>query len=110
MKRPGSSDGKLCPNCGYDLVPDDVPRSLRAGRVIVADLLFWATVALFLTFVGSPRGEGELYAALGSIALVVWAVMRSRQRADRRELAERGRYRCMHCGMHFEGEALRSRR
>jgi predicted RNA-binding Zn-ribbon protein involved in translation (DUF1610 family) len=107
MERTGLSEGKRCPNCGNDLVPDEIPHSLRAGRVVVTDLLFWVMVALFLTFLGSPRGAGELYAALGSIALVVWAVMRSRQRADRRELAERGHYRCLNCGMHFEGEVLR---
>jgi hypothetical protein len=109
MERSGLSDGKHCPNCGHALVPEGVPHSLRAGRIVATDLLFWVTVALFLTFLASPRGAGELYAALGSIGLVVWTVMRSRQRADRREFAECGHYRCTHCGMHFEGEALRPR-
>jgi predicted RNA-binding Zn-ribbon protein involved in translation (DUF1610 family) len=109
MERPGLSGGKRCPNCGNDLVPDEAPRSLRASRIVATDLLFWVMVALFLTFLGSPRGEGELYAALGSIVLVVWAVMRSRQQADRRQFVEHGRYRCMQCGMRFDGDALRSR-
>lgn len=87
--------------------PDEAPQSLRTARVLTVDLLFWATVTLLITYLLSPRGSGELYAVLGAAGLVVWALLRSRQRADRLELAERGRYRCDQCGLHFEGGDLR---
>lgn len=100
-------EAKTCPHCEIVLQPDEVPRSLTAGRFIAADLLFWFTVALFLAFLWSPRAEGELYAFLGAVALVVWALLRSRQRADRINFSERGRYRCEQCGLQFEGDDLR---
>jgi len=98
---------RTCPNCGNPLRPHAVPRSLSRVRFLAADLLLWTTVALFLAFLWSPRAEGEVYAVLGAVALVVWALLRSRQHADRRDFAERGRYRCDHCNLEFVGEELR---
>ena len=103
----GTSDAKTCPSCGNALTPVAIPRSLSAIRILAVDLLLWATVTLFLAYLWSPRADGELYAALGSAGLVVWALLRSRQRADRLELAERGRYQCERCDLHFEGDELR---
>ena len=107
MERAGSPDAKTCPNCGNVLRPYRVPRSLTAGRFLVADLLLWVTVAFFLAYLWAPRADGELYAVLGAVALVVWALLRSRQRADRLDLAKHGRYRCEQCDLHFEGDDLR---
>lgn len=107
MARMAVPDERTCPNCGNALRPYAVPRSLTPSRFLAADLLLWATVALFLAFLWAPRGEGELYAVLGAVALVVWALLRSRQRADRREFAARGRYRCDQCDLDFAGEELR---
>lgn len=101
-----SLDDKTCPNCGNALQPREVPRSLTGRRFLAADLLLWATAALFLAFLWSPRAEGELYAALGAVTLVIWALLRSRQHADRSEFAERGRYRCDQCNLDFVGEEL----
>jgi len=98
---------KTCPHCGDVLRPQEVPHSLTAGRFLAADLLLWFSAALFLAFLWSPRGEGEIYAVLGAIALVVWALLRSRQRADRLEFAERGWYRCDQCDLQFQGDDLR---
>ncbi len=101
------SEAKICPNCESALQPVGVPRSLTAARVLAADLLLWVTVALFLAFLWSPRAAGELYAVLGAVTLVVWALLRSRQRADHANFAEHGRYACAQCGLHFEGDDLR---
>lgn len=103
----GTPDEKICPDCGSVLRPYGIPRSLTPFRVVAVDLLFWTTLALFLAYLLSPRGDGELYATLGAAGLVIWAILRSRQRADRLEFAERGRYRCAQCGLHFEGDNLR---
>lgn len=100
-------EAKTCPHCGDALQPQEVPRSLSAGRYLAANMLLWFTAALFLAFLWSPRAEGEIYAILGAVALVVWALLRSRQRADRLAFAERGRYRCDQCGLQFEGDDLR---
>jgi hypothetical protein len=107
QERVGMWDAKTCPNCEGPLRPSDVPRSLAAGRMLAVDLLLWATVALFLAFLWSPRADGEIYAALGAVALVVWALARSRQRADRLAFEEHGRYQCERCGLHYEGDELR---
>ena len=107
MTRMGIPEDKACPNCGNALRPLEVPRSLTGSRFLAADLLLWATVALFLAFLWSPRAEGEVYAVLGAVALVVWALLRSRQHADRRAFSERGCYRCDRCNLDFVGEALR---
>ena len=98
---------RSCPDCGGDLQPYGAPRSLSAARVLATDLLLWATAALILAFLWSPRGEGELYAILGTLALVVWTLMRTRQRADRLHFAAHGRYHCAQCDRHFEGDELR---
>jgi len=103
----GTPGEKICPDCGSVLRPHEFPRSLTGVRVLAVDLLFWATVALFLAYLSSPRADGELYAVLGACGLVAWASLRSRQRADRLEFAERGRYQCERCGQRFEGEDLR---
>lgn len=103
----GILDAKPCPNCGSALRPVAIPRSLTAVRLLAVDLLLWATVTLFLAYLWSPRADGELYAALGSAGLVVWALLRSRQRADSLELAEHGQYRCEQCDRYFEGGELR---
>lgn len=103
----GMPSDKTCPNCGKALRPCEVPRSLTGSRVLAADLLLWSAIALFLAFVWSPRAEGELYAVLGVAALVVWALLRSRQHADRREFAEHGRYRCDACHACFVSDELR---
>ena len=103
----GILDAKTCPSCGSALRPLAVPRSLTAIRLLVVDLLLWAVVTLFLAYLWSPRADGELYAALGSAGLVVWALLRSRQHADRLELAERGQYQCEQCDLYFEGDELR---
>lgn len=99
-------NAKTCPNCGQALRPYDVPRSLTPGRLVLAGLLLWGAVALFLAFLWAPRAAGELYAVLGAVALVAWALLRSRQRADRAEFAQHGRYRCVQCGAHFQGDDL----
>jgi hypothetical protein len=98
---------KTCPHCGDDLQALEVPRSLTAGRVLAADLLLWFTAALFLAFLWSPRADGEVYAALAAVALIVWALLRSRQRTDSLNFAERGKYRCEQCDLQFEGDDLR---
>lgn len=101
-------DDWTCPNCGSELRPEALPRSLTAGRLLTADLLLWVAIVLFLAFLWSPRAAGELYAVLGVLALVVWALLRSRQRVDRRDFEAHGRYRCDHCNSEFTGEDLRA--
>lgn len=101
------SDAKTCPHCGDVLQAHEVPRSLTAGRVLVADLLLWITAALILAFLWSPRGDGEVYAFLGTLALIVWALLRSRQRADSLEFSKHGKYRCEQCNLEFTGDELR---
>ena len=96
-----------CPDCGGELQPYDAPRSLSAARILATDLLLWATAALFLAFLWSPRADGELYAILAALALVVWTLMRTRQRADRQDFAAHGRYHCTQCDGRFEGDDLR---
>ena len=103
----GMPEAKTCPECGNILQLADVPRSLTAGRLLATDLLLWATVSLFLAFLWSPRADGEIYAALGAAALVVWALVRARQRSDLATLAERGRHACERCGLEFVGDDLR---
>ena len=103
----GIPEAKICPECGNVLQLRDVPRSLTAVRLLATDLLLWATVALFLAFLWSPRADGEIYAALGAAGLVVWALVRARQRADLVALAESGRHECERCGLQFEGDDLR---
>jgi hypothetical protein len=100
-------DAKTCPECGNVLQIREVPGSLTAVRLLATDLLLWATVALFLAFLWSPRADGEIYAALSAAALVVWALARARQRADLVVLAERGRHECERCGLQFVGDDLR---
>ncbi|NJN39774.1 MAG: hypothetical protein HC807_01410 [Gammaproteobacteria bacterium] len=107
--RIGMQVAKTCPHCGDVLQAQEVPRSLIAGRVLAADLLLWFTAALFLAFLWSPRAEGEGYAILGSVALIAWALLRSRQRADSLEFAVSGKYRCEQCDLQFEGDDLRER-
>jgi hypothetical protein len=103
----GMPEAKTCPECGNILQPGEVPRSLTPVRLLATDLLLWATVALFLAFLWSPRADGEIYAALGAAALVVWALLRARQRADLAVLAESGRHECARCGLQFVGDDLR---
>jgi len=98
---------KSCPDCGSDLQPYDTPRSLSAVCILATDLLLWATAALLLAFLWSPRADGELYAILAALTLVVWTLMRTRQRADHQDFAAHGRYRCTQCDQRFEGDDLR---
>lgn len=107
MEQADPHGAKSCPDCGADLQPYDAPRSLSAARVLATDLLLWAIAVFVLAFLWSPRGEGELYAVLAALALVVWTLMRTRQRADRLHFAAHGRYRCVQCDRHFEGDELR---
>ncbi|MGB8435422.1 MAG: hypothetical protein WCE38_14280 [Burkholderiales bacterium] len=100
-------EAKTCPECGNILQLGAVPRSLTAGRLLATDLLLWTTVSLFLAFLWSPRADGEIYAALGAVALVVWALVRARQRADLAALAASGQHSCERCGLRFVGDDLR---
>jgi len=107
MEQTSAPGVKSCPDCGGDLQPYGAPRSLTAARILATDLLLWATAVFFFAFLWTPRGEGELYAFLTVAALVVWTLMRTRQRADRLHFAAHGRYQCAQCGRHFEGDELR---
>ncbi len=100
-------EAKTCPECGNNLQAGEVPRSLTPVRLLATDLLLWATVSLFLAFLWSPRADGEIYAALGAVALVVWALLRARQRADLAQYVESGRRFCERCGLQFLGDELR---
>ena len=105
---PTSTPGaKSCPDCGGALQPYGAPRSLSAARILATDLLLWVTAVFFFAYLWSPRHEGELYAILAALTLVVWTLMRTRQRADRAHFATHGRYHCAQCGRHFEGDELR---
>jgi hypothetical protein len=84
-----------------------MPDPASAVRDVAAGLAFWAAVALVLAFLMSPRGEGEAYAALAAVAVVVWLFLRPLQRAAREASAERAQYRCEACHRRFEGDGLR---
>jgi hypothetical protein len=101
------ANAKGCPSCGNGLRRTDMPDFATVARHVAVDLLLWAAVALVLAFLGSPRGEGELYAVLAIIAVVVWLRLRPLQRAARQAFAERAQYHCETCNRRFEGEGLR---
>ncbi len=98
---------KACPSCGNVLRRTDMPDFATVARYVAVELLLWTAVALVLAFLGSPRGEGELYAVLATMTLVVWLFLRPLQRAARQAFAERAQYRCETCNRRFEGEGLR---
>lgn len=84
-----------------------MPDHATVARYVAVELVFWGAVALVLAFLGSPRGEGDLYAVLAIIAIVVWLRLRPLQRAARQAFAERAQYHCEACNRRFEGEGLR---
>lgn len=84
-----------------------MPDFATVARYVAVELLFWTAVALALAFLGSPRGDGEAYAALAVMAVVVWLFLRPSQLAARQAFAERARYHCETCNRRFEGDDLR---
>jgi hypothetical protein len=101
------ANAKVCPGCGTALRRTDIPDLVTVARHIAVDLVFWAAVALGLAFLIAPRGAGELYAALATVAAVVWLRLRPLQLAARRAFAERAQYLCETCQRRFEGDDLR---
>jgi hypothetical protein len=101
------ANAKVCPSCGDLLRRTDIPDFATVARYVAVELLLWTAVALVLAFLGSPRGEGELYAALAPVAVVVWWFLRPLQRAARHAFAERAQYHCETCNRRFEGDDLR---
>lgn len=98
---------KVCPGCANVLRRTDIPDVATVARYVGVELVFWAAVALVLAFLGSPRREGELYAALAAVAIGVWLSLRPLQRAARHAFAERAQYHCETCNRRFEGDGLR---
>jgi len=96
-------DAKGCPKCGVILRPYLVPDRSTVGRHMLAVLLFWTALALWFAWLRAPRGDGELYAFLGTIGTIAWVHLFARQRADRKAGIDRQRYYCEQCGRHFEG-------
>jgi hypothetical protein len=101
------SDARLCPNCGYVLRPGHVSDSVTAGRYFVMELVYWAAFAVILGFLWSSDRTGERVAGLGAMALLVGLYWRSRQRANRKALTERGGYYCDQCHYYEEASGAR---
>ncbi|MGH8681625.1 MAG: hypothetical protein ACREVS_11135 [Burkholderiales bacterium] len=101
------ASAKVCPSCGNVLRRTDMPDFATVARYVAVELVFWTAVALALAFLGSPRGEGEPYAALAAMAIVVWLFLRPLQRAACQAFAERAQYHCEMCNRRFEGDGLR---
>lgn len=97
-------DAKGCPVCGVILRGYVVPDRSTVGRHVFGVFLFWAAITLWFAWLRSPRGDGDLYAFLGFLATIVWVVVRSRQRADRKAGIDRQRYYCEQCGRHYEDQ------
>jgi hypothetical protein len=101
------ANAKVCPSCGNVLRRTDLPDFATVARYVAVELVFWTAVALVLAFLGSPRGEGELYAVLATMAIIVWLFLRPLQRAARQAFADRAQYHCETCNRCFEGDGLR---
>ena len=101
------ANAKACPSCANVLRRTDMPDFGTVARYVAVELVFWTAVALVLAFLASPRREGELYAVLATMAIVVWLCLRPLQRAARLAFAERAQYHCETCNRRFEGDDLR---
>ena len=91
------ADAEVCPRCGNVLRRIDMPGFAIVASYVGVELVFWAAVALLLAFLGSPRSDRELYAALAVVMIIAWLLLRPRQRAAREALRERARYFCEAC-------------
>jgi len=96
------SGPNLCPSCGNVLSENGAPDDVPAGRHILRELLFWATLALILASLWSTNRTAERFGALGAIALLVWLRQRLRRREAKRAPIAPGGYSCDCCRQQFE--------
>ena len=81
-----------------------MPDVATVAFYVGVELVFWVALALVLAFLGAPRGEGEWYAGLATLAILAWLLLRPRQLAAREAFRDRARYHCDTCNRHFKGE------
>jgi hypothetical protein len=98
------AEAKRCPGCAGAVRRTDVPDLATLLSHVGVDLVLWLSVAFVLAFLGAPRGDRELYAALAVIGILAWLLLRPRQLSARQAFLERARYHCETCNRHFEGQ------